>query len=119
MNGIIKGLLIDPEAETIEEVEVKTENGNQLASMYELLKCDLVDCAGSGLNFLPSSCGDDIWFDDEGEFRANAARFEIPGWIPIFGCGLILSHDGEGNCLSHTLTNHDIEVLKEEIIFHH
>lgn len=119
MNDIIKGLLINPEEETITEVEVKTVDGNQLASMYELLDCDLVDCLGGGLTFLPSGCTDDIWVDDEGCFRADIDhRFELPDWVPLIGCGLILGHDGKGNCTSHTLTKRDIEVLKEEIVFH-
>ena len=38
--------------------------------------------------------------------------FKLPEWVPLVGRGLILGFDDEGECVDHTLTPEDIEVLK-------
>lgn len=116
-DNVLKGLLIDPETQTITEVEVyPDENGEtHLDSMYELLQCTCVDVGRNCLNFLPSSPVDDIWFDDEGNFSDNQFRFQIPGLVPLVGRALILSYDGMGGSTSHTLTAEDIKELRRSI----
>lgn len=116
-DNVLKGLLIDPETQTITEVEVYPDDNGEthLRSMYELLQCRCVDVGRNCLNFLPSSPADDIWFDDEGNFSDNPFRFQIPGLVPLVGRALILSYDGMGGSTSHTLTAEDIEELKFRI----
>jgi hypothetical protein len=113
---IIKGLLIDPENQTISEVELMQDaEGTMLESIYEHLNCSCVDVARQLLTHLPSSPTDDVWFDYEASFSDCPYTFLIPGYIPLIGRGLILNYDDEGYCVSHMLTQQDIEVLRSTI----
>ena len=113
MSKTIKGLLIDPEKREISEIEIPfDDDGSCLHGMYEALNCTAVDCGRGGLCYLPSSPSDDIWFDDEGLYSDCEAMFKLPEWVPLVGRGLILGFDDEGECVDHTLTPEDIEVLK-------
>lgn len=112
----IKGLLIDPETQTITEVDViNDEHGSCLESLYDHLKCSCVDVTRGLLSYLPREPMDDIWFDDEANYSDCPYMFLIPGFVPLIGRGLILSIGDEGGCLSHTLTEQDIEYLKLSI----
>lgn len=115
----IKGLLIDPEAQTIAEVEVRKDNSAEsyLDHICRLLNCQRVDVGRDGLLFLPSSPFDDIWFDDEFVFCDSEYTWELPMWIPVAGKGLILYYDNLGNSVSHTLTPEDIDVLRSTIVW--
>lgn len=119
MRNSIKGLLIDPENQTITEVDViKDENQeSHLASIYEHLKCSWVDVGRNCLSYLPSKPQDDLWFDDEGNFSDCPYIFQLPRLVPLVGRALILSYDDEGNSCSHTLTLDDIEELRATVIW--
>ena len=112
----IKGLLIDPETQTITEVDViNDEHGSCLQSLYDHLKCSCVDVKSGLLSYLPREPMDDIWFDDEGNYSDCPYMFLIPGFVPLIGRGLILSFGDKGECLSHTLTQQDIDHLRQSI----
>lgn len=113
MKKSIKGLLICPDKRTITEVEVNSEDS--LQAMYNLIECSAVDVGRGGLQFLPSSPQDDVWFDDEAAFSDKKTGFMLPGWVPLTGNGLILGFDDEGNCTDHTLTTQDVETLRQKI----
>lgn len=113
---IIKGLLIDSENQTITEVDVvRNERGSCLGSLYKHLNCSCVDVGRSLLTFLPSMPGDDVWFDDEATFSDSPYMFLLPGFVPLIGKGLILAYGDRVECLSHTLTQQDIESLRNSI----
>lgn len=117
-NEVITGWLIKPEERSIEKVEIRADSeGSFLNAMYDALQCDYVDCGRHGLTWLPSQPDDDIWFDDEGLMKDYEFAWEIPGWIPIVGRGLILGYNHLGESVSSTLTNQDTDVLFRTIKF--
>jgi hypothetical protein len=113
----IKGLLIDPENQTITEVDVypDLDGDSHLSSMYRHLDCMQVNLARDLLCFLPSRSADDVWFDEEGVYSSCPYMFLIPNYIPLIGKGLILGYDNLGKSISHTLTAEDIDVLRNNI----
>lgn len=117
----IKGILIDPENGKIEEVDVPVEkDGSTLHGLYNLIGCSCVDVGRGGLKYLPSHPADDVWFDDEAAFIEDPlGTFQIPGWVPIIGKGVILSFDKHDDSVGHTLTPDDLEVLKKTVILWH
>lgn len=119
MTAPLKGLLIDPEKRTITEVEIPVdEDGGCLNGMYKALGCSCVDVGRGGLDFLPGNPDDDVWFDDEGLYSECRYSFEIPGWVPLVGRGLVLGYDAEGECTSHNLTPEAVEILRNVMVWH-
>ena len=118
----IKGLLINPEDESITEIEIR-KGGGCLQDLYDKIGCDCVDCIRHGIILTLSRVNkkDDIWIDDEGMLKAD----QRPFWrLPLYqqdiaGRGVVLSVDDEGDCISHTLTAEQIEELKAVIRFYH
>lgn len=118
-NRTISGFLIDPEIQTVTQVDVcLDEHGSVLKSMYNLLGCSCVDVGRNCLSFLPSESEDDLWFDDEGLYSNYEFGFQLPGCVPLAGRGLILGYNDEGDCISSTLTQTDVDFLKKSIIYH-
>lgn len=118
MSKNIKGLLIDPYAQKITEVQIPVEDdGSCLNGMYRAIGCECVDVGRGGLRYLPSHPEDDVWFDDEASFTDKTQCFAIPGWQPLIGKGLILGYDDNGNSIDHTLTPEDVEELEESIFW--
>ena len=118
-NKAISGFLIDPESQTVTQVDVcRDEYGSVLKSMYDLLGCSCVDFGRNCLSFLPSESEDDLWFDDEGLYPNYGFGFQLPGSFLLAGRGLILGYNDEGDCISSTLTQTDVDFLKKSIIYH-
>lgn len=118
------GVLIDPEARTVEPVVLpyKTREDGGKSSLYGTkvaLDCRLVDCVRESLEDLPSRPGDDIWIDDEG--IDNDFGFRLPGWSDdarIGGKGLILGVDLDtGKTVSSTLTDADLDYLRANVVW--
>lgn len=87
----MRGILIDPFAKTITEVEV--EKG--IHAIYELIDATCFDVVG--LN----DAGDLVYVDDEGLYREDQAFFVWHGYeTPLAGKGLILGCDCEGESRS-------------------
>lgn len=102
----MKAYLIDPATRTLSAVDVETENGNQLRSMYRHLDCHTVDCVR---DVIP---GHDLWIDDEGMlhdepphglFYAEGSPQEI-----YFGRALVMSSNEEGDTTPATCDPDDI-----------
>ena len=97
-----KGILIDVHNRTITEVEVtKDNNGSQLQSMYNHIKCGMVECVSFNEK-------NDVWVDEEGllTLTPDSMFFKIKGY-PDFLCGngLVLGFDDEnGESVDTTLT---------------
>lgn len=117
MRKAIKGLLIDPENQTITEVDVfeDVERESHLESIYKHLQCKWVDVGRNCLSYLPGKPVDDLWFDDEGNFSDCPYMFQLPRLVPLIGRALILSYDEDGRSCSHTLTPDDIEELRATV----
>ena len=102
----MKAYLIDPATRTLLAVDVETENGSQLRSMYRYLDCQLVDCVR---DVIP---GHDLWIDDEGSlyeepphglFYAEGTPQQI-----FFGRALVMSSNDEGDTSAATCSVDDI-----------
>jgi hypothetical protein len=108
-----KGILIDVQNRTITEVEVtKDSNDSELQSMYNHIKCEMVDCVS--LNN-----GNDVWVDEEGLQRLTpfSTFFKIEGYHEFLSSnGLVLGYDNEtGDSSDTTLT---IDDVKSKVTFH-
>ena len=116
----LKGLLIDPETESIAEVEIR-KGSKCLDDLYKAIGCDTVDCIRAGVVLSGGKRKeDDIWVDDEALLGEPKHFWILPGYAhPIAGRGVILSADDEGDCVSHTLTPLEVEELKRVIQFYH
>ena len=106
-----KGILIDVQNRTITEVEVtKDENGSQLQSMYNHIKCGIVECVSFNEK-------NDVWVDEEGllTLTPNSMFFKFEGY-PDFLCGngLIMGFDNEtGDSVDTTLTIDEVKSMVE------
>lgn len=116
----LKGLLIDPEKESVTEVEI-AKGSKCLDDLYKAIKCDTVDCIRAGVVLSGGKRKeDDIWVDDEALLGEPKHFWILPGYAqPIAGRGVILSADDEGDCVSHTLTPSEVMELRKVIKFAH
>ena len=112
MEKKIKALLIDPEKETVTEVEL--EGGSKLLDeMYRVIGCDCVDAVRHGLVISGRVKPDDIWVDDEGLLKDSKHFWTLPYYNQwMAGKALIMAVDDEGDCIDHTFT--DLEKLELE-----
>ena len=97
-----KGILIDVQNRTITEVEVtKDSNDSELQSMYNHIKCEMVDCVSLNDE-------NDVWVDEEGLLTLTpfSMFFKIEGYHEFLPSnGLILGYDDEtGDSSDTTLT---------------
>jgi hypothetical protein len=108
-----KGILIDVHNRTITEVEItKDKNDSELQSMYDHIKCEMVECVSFNEK-------NDVWVNEEGLLNLTpfSMFFKIEGY-PDFLCGngLILGYDDEtGDSSDTTLT---IDDVKSKVTFH-
>jgi hypothetical protein len=115
----IKGLLIDPEKHLVEEIILIPKDNNFLSDMQKYLGCRTVAVV---YNAIPGVT-DDLWVDDEGLLN-NPEYFFLPPapeykennqWLA--GKALILGHDDEGDCISHSIKENQIDKLVMSIRF--
>ena len=108
-----KGILIDVQNRTITEVEVtKDSNDSELQSMYNHIKCGMVECVSLNDE-------NDVWVDEEGLLTLTpfSMFFKIGGYPDFLsGNGLILGFNDEtGDSSDTTLT---IDDVKSKVTFH-
>ena len=108
-----KGILIDVHNRTITEVEVtKDSNDSELQSMYNHIKCGMVECVSLNNE-------NDVWVDEEGLLTLTpfSMFFKIGGYPDFLsGNGLILGFNDEtGDSSDTTLT---IDDVKSKVTFH-
>ena len=108
-----KGILIDVQNRTITEVEVtKDKNGSELQSMYNHIKCEMVECVSLNEK-------NDVWVDEEGLLRITpfSMFFKIEGYHEFLpGNGLVLGFDEENEDSSDTTLT--IDDVKSKVTFH-
>ena len=108
-----KGILIDVQNRTITEVEVtKDSNDSELQSMYNHIKCGMVECVSLNDE-------NDVWVDEEGLLTLSpfSMFFKTEGYHEFLcGNGLVLGFDEEnGDSSDTTLT---IDDVKSKVTFH-
>lgn len=107
----MKAIKIDSGKKEIYEVEVTSENGNQLKSIYAHLGCGTFTLGrGQWRN------GDSLYVDDNGLFikpEDVKGVFKIDGQPqPMVGNGLVVGVDGEGDAQDVRST---IEEIKAQV----
>ncbi|MFO7953179.1 hypothetical protein [Thioalkalivibrio sp.] len=75
----MKALLVDPEQQTIEEVDVGGRDDIARLIGYETLESDEI-----------GPDGDRLFFDEECFLRGTSGRFQIDSVIPVSGKGLVV-----------------------------
>ena len=99
MTRLVKGILIDPFACTVTEVEHDAESINNIYDLisHETMPVDCFTCAYARA----LAPGDAIFVDDEGPFKKPDRFFTYPGNPqPLAGKGLLLGSDIDGNTSS-------------------
>jgi len=84
----MKALLIDPEQQTIEEVDVGGRGDIARLIGYETLESDEI-----------GPDGDRLFFDEECFLRGTTGRFQIDSVIPVSGKGLVVGSADDGASL--------------------
>lgn len=112
MSRIVKGILIDPFACTVTEVE---HDAASYKEIYKLLSHESmpVDCFTTATSRALDG-RDSIFVDDEGLLKPCSRFFVIRGEQPYAGKGLVLGADREGDTISAStkLVN-----LRREVFF--
>jgi hypothetical protein len=99
-----KALLIDPEAQSIEPVDVSGESDIKALVGFETLESDKV-----------GEAGDKLYFDEECFIRGTPGRFQIDAVIPVAGKGVVVGVDADGSSLVDV--SMDIEDLRRRTVF--
>ena len=92
----MKALLIDPEAQSIEEITI--EGQQDLVSMigYNTIISDEI-----------GPHGDRLFFDEECFLRGTKGRFQIDAVIPVSGKGVIVGSANDGATLNDAVSDTD------------
>lgn len=103
----MKAYLIDPDARSINEVDVDKSLG--LEAYYRLLDCDMIEAAAFNEH------GDVAYVDEEGLLKTQTKFFQIAGYPqPLAGKGLVVGTDQEGETVEPKTT---LGWLKSNVIF--
>ncbi|WP_018140806.1 hypothetical protein [Thioalkalivibrio sp. ALJ7] len=92
----MKALLIDPEQQTIEQVNIADHEDIARLIGYETLESDEI-----------GPDGDRLFFDEECFLRGTTGRFQIDNVIPVSGKGLVVGGAEEGASLRDAVSDPD------------
>jgi hypothetical protein len=92
----MKALLITPENQSIEQVEV-----GDLDDIRTLIGFDTLESDAIGTD------GDRLFFDEECFIRGIEGRFQIDTLIPVSGKGVVVGADDEGVSLHDVIIDAD------------
>ncbi|WP_019568547.1 hypothetical protein [Thioalkalivibrio sp. ALMg13-2] len=95
----MKALLIDPEQQTIEAVDVQGRDDIARLIGYDTLESDEIGPEG-----------DRLFFDEECFLRGTTGRFQIDSVIPVSGKGLVVGSDDDGATLKDVAS--DLESIR-------
>ncbi|WP_018950372.1 hypothetical protein [Thioalkalivibrio sp. ALMg11] len=95
----MKALLIDPEQQTIEGVDVEGRDDIARLIGYDTLESDEI-----------GPDGDRLFFDEECFLRGTTGRFQIDSVIPVSGKGLVVGSDDDGATLKDVAS--DLESIR-------
>lgn len=122
-NEIVKGLLIDPEKETVTEIELTRDaEGSVLKELYRVIGCGLVDVMRDAIVLNGEPRDEDVWIDDEALLKNPGHFWRIEGSPYEFAAGraVILGYDPrDGESVAHGLAPADVEELRRNVRFAH
>lgn len=84
----MKALLIKPESQSIEPIEINDYKDIVKLIGYETIAIDEVDAGG-----------DRLFFDEECFLRGSEGRFQIDSLIPVSGTGVVMGAEEDGSKL--------------------
>jgi hypothetical protein len=92
----MKALLINPEQQSIEPVEVSGPDDIKTLIGYDTIESDSVGAQG-----------DRLYFDEECFLRGTKGRFQIDSVIPVAGKGVLVGSPDDGATLQDVTTDRD------------
>lgn len=98
----MKAILITPETQTINEVEISGHDDIVKLIGFETITSDEIGPAG-----------DRLYFDEECFLRGSSGRFQIDTVIPVSGRGVIVGSTDDGKNLRDTVS--DLESIRSRI----
>ena len=98
----MKALLITPETQAIEAIEI-----NSHVDIVKLIGYDTIASDEIGPE------GDRLFFDEECFLRGTSGRFQIDTVIPVSGKGVIVGSPDDGTTLKDIVS--DVESIKNRI----
>jgi hypothetical protein len=98
----MKALLVNPETQSIKEIEISDHQHIAKLIGYDTVISDEIGPAG-----------DRLFFDEECFLRGTSGRFQIDAIIPVSGVGVIVGSSDDGETL-HNVTA-DIESINRRI----
>ena len=98
----MKAFLINPEARSIEPIDIADR-----AAIAKLIGYDTIESDAVG------TAGDRLYFDEECFLRGTKGRFQIDSVIPVSGKAVLIGTADEGKTLRDIVT--DIDSLRGRI----
>ena len=92
----MKALLIDPENQSIEQIEIAGMDDIKTLIGFDTIESDAV-----------GDEGDRLYFDEECFLRGSAGRFQIDSVIPVSGKGIVVGSSDDGAELRDVVTTID------------
>lgn len=92
----MKALLINPENQSLEVIEIASLDDIKSAIGFDTLESDAV-----------GDQGDRLYFDEECFLRGSSGRFQIDSLVPVSGKGIVIGSPDEGASLSDAAINLD------------
>lgn len=92
----MKALLIRPEAQSIETIEINSFDDIVRVVGYQTIAIDEVDAEG-----------DRLFFDEECFLRGSEGRFQIDSLIPVSGNGVVMGAEEDGSGLRDVTLSQD------------
>ncbi|MGD2117560.1 MAG: hypothetical protein PVG66_04315 [Chromatiales bacterium] len=92
----MKAFLINPESQSIDEIDV-----NGLDNIKQLIGYDTLESDPIG------DAGDRLYFDEECFLRGTKGRFQIDKVIPVAGKGVVIGSGGDDDSLQDVRTGLD------------
>ena len=94
----MKALLISPETQQIEQIEIAGEDDIIAQIGFDTLESDSIGAQG-----------DHLYFDEECFLRGTAGRFQIDKLIPVSGKGVIVGTAADGSLQDVTTTIDELQ----------
>jgi hypothetical protein len=98
----MKALLIDPEKQSLEPIDIQSRE-----DIVKLIGYDTIDSDAVG------TAGDRLYFDEECFLRGSSGRFQIDNVIPVSGRAVLIGSADEGRTLRDVAT--DIDSLRSRL----
>ena len=98
----MKAILIDPEKQTVEVVEIDGQEDIARLIGYDTIESDEIGPEG-----------DRLYFDEECFLRGAAGRFQIDSVVPVSGKGLVVGTSDAGATLRDATS--DVEALRQRL----